>query len=65
VQKNTGSQYECIFCSTAANAGREFEKRPRGTWDMLRAGAERASVIAEETMTSVREAVGLPAIRRE
>ena len=44
---------------------REFEKDPAGTWDMLRAGAERASVIAEETMISVREAVGLPAIRRE
>ena len=42
---------------------REFEKDPAGTWEMLRAGAARASVIAEETMVSVREAVGLPALK--
>ena len=38
----------------------EFAKDPAGTWDMLREGAARASVLAEETMVSVREAVGLP-----
>ena len=42
---------------------REIEKDPSGTWEMLRAGAARASVIAEETMESVREAVGLPALK--
>lgn len=42
---------------------RGFEKDPNGTWDMLREGAARASVIAEETMVSVREAVGLPALK--
>ena len=43
----------------------EFEKDPEGTWDILQQGAKRASVIAEETMVSVREAVGLPAIRKD
>jgi len=42
---------------------REIEKDPAGTWEMLQAGAARASVIAEETMVSVREAVGLPALK--
>jgi len=42
---------------------REIEKDPAGTWEMLRAGAARAGVIAEETMESVREAVGLPALK--
>lgn len=41
---------------------RGFEKDPDGTWDMLREGAKRASVLAEETMTDVRKAVGLPNI---
>ena len=40
----------------------EFTQDPAGTWDMLREGAARASVLAEETMVSVREAIGLPAL---
>jgi tryptophanyl-tRNA synthetase len=39
---------------------REFEQDPAGTWDMLREGGKRASVIAEETMEAVRAAIGLP-----
>ena len=39
---------------------REFEKDPAGTWDMLREGARRASIIAEATMVEVRAAIGLP-----
>jgi len=39
---------------------RVFEKDPDGTWDMLREGARKAQVLAEETMTDVRKAVGLP-----
>lgn len=39
---------------------RVFEQDPAGTWDMLRDGAKRASAIADETMTAVREAIGLP-----
>jgi tryptophanyl-tRNA synthetase len=39
---------------------RVFEKDPDGTWDMLRDGAKRASVIAEATMVEVRKAVNLP-----
>ena len=42
-----------------------FEKDPEGTWNIMQEGAARASVIAEETMVSVREAVGLPAIRKD
>ena len=38
----------------------EFEKDPDGVWDVLRDGAKRARLIAEETMEEVREAVGLP-----
>ncbi len=41
---------------------RVFEQDPAGTWDMLCDGAKRASAIAEETMTAVREAIGLPKI---
>ena len=43
---------------------RAFEKDPDGTWDMLREGAARASVLAEETMVDVRAAVGLPALKK-
>ncbi len=39
---------------------RGFEQNPAATWDMLRDGAKRASVIAEETMVSVRKSIGLP-----
>ncbi len=39
---------------------REYEKDPSGTWDMLREGAKKAQVLAEETMKDVRKAVGLP-----
>ena len=39
----------------------EFEKDPDSTWDMLRDGAKRASVIAEATMVEVRKAIDLPA----
>jgi tryptophanyl-tRNA synthetase len=38
----------------------EFESDPDGTWDMLRDGAKRASVIAEATMVEVRKAIDLP-----
>ena len=44
---------------------RGYEKDPDGTWDMLRNGAARADKIAEETMTAVREAVGLPALKEK
>ena len=44
---------------------REFEKDPAATWDMLREGAKRASVLAEETMVDVRKAVGLPSLLKE
>ena len=66
----------CVDCKKilAANMNAYFapirEKRqvfaqdPAGTWDMLREGAARASVIAEETMVSVREAIGLPALHK-
>ena len=43
---------------------RVFEKDPEGTWDMLRDGAARASLLAEETMVDVRAAVGLPALQK-
>ncbi|KAF0111156.1 MAG: tryptophanyl-tRNA synthetase [Chloroflexi bacterium] len=38
----------------------EFQKDPDVTWDMLRDGAKRASVIAETTMVEVRKAIDLP-----
>ena len=44
---------------------REYEKDPAATWDMLREGAKRASVLAEETMVDVRKAVGLPSLLKE
>ncbi|HNW14307.1 MAG TPA: tryptophan--tRNA ligase, partial [Anaerolineaceae bacterium] len=43
---------------------RVFENDPEGTWDMLRDGAARASLLAEETMVDVRAAVGLPALQK-
>jgi len=44
---------------------RGYEKDPDGTWEMLREGAARASVLAEETMVDVRAAVGLPTLKKE
>jgi tryptophanyl-tRNA synthetase len=41
-----------------------FEKDPAGTWEMLREGAKRAAVLAEETMVDVRQAVGLPTLTK-
>ena len=38
----------------------EFAKDESSTWDMLRDGAKRASIIAEATMVEVRKSVGLP-----
>ena len=38
----------------------EIGARPDGVWDVLHDGAHRARRIAEETMTAVRAAVGLP-----
>ncbi len=38
----------------------EFAKDEAATWDMLRDGANRASLIAEATMVEVRKSVGLP-----
>jgi len=38
----------------------EIGARPDGVWDVLHDGARRARRIAEETMTAVRAAVGLP-----
>lgn len=38
----------------------EFQTDPDATWDMLRDGAKRASVIAEATMAEVRKAIDLP-----
>jgi tryptophanyl-tRNA synthetase len=37
-----------------------LEEKPAEIWDILYDGAERASVIAKETIQEVREAVGLP-----
>jgi tryptophanyl-tRNA synthetase len=34
---------------------------PQGVWDVLHEGSRRARLIAEQTMTDVRKAVGLPA----
>ncbi|MBP9676609.1 MAG: tryptophan--tRNA ligase [Anaerolineaceae bacterium] len=42
---------------------RSLEQDPDGTWEILQAGAARASVLAEETMEEVRAAVGLPALK--
>jgi tryptophanyl-tRNA synthetase len=39
----------------------ELDTRPRAVWDILHDGASRARAIAEETMTAVRQAIGLPA----
>jgi len=44
---------------------RGYEKDPDGTWEMLREGAARASVLAEATMVDVRAAVGLPTLKKE
>jgi len=38
----------------------ELEKDPDTVWDILLDGGKRAKVLAEETMTDVREAIGLP-----
>jgi tryptophanyl-tRNA synthetase len=38
----------------------EFAQDPKGVWDILQDGANRAQVIAKQTMAEVREAVGLP-----
>ncbi|HMN62497.1 MAG TPA: tryptophan--tRNA ligase [Anaerolinea sp.] len=38
----------------------ELAQRPDEIWDVLKDGAGRARVIAEETMVEVREAIGLP-----
>jgi tryptophanyl-tRNA synthetase len=37
-----------------------FARKPDEVWDILKDGATRASIIAEETMVEVRAAVGLP-----
>ncbi len=42
-----------------------LEEKPDEIWDILYDGAERASVIAKETMKEVREAVGLPERKNE
>ena len=42
---------------------RELERRPDDVEDILRNGAERAGVVAKQTMEACREAVGLPARR--
>jgi tryptophanyl-tRNA synthetase len=39
----------------------ELDTRPQAVWDILHDGASRARAIAEETMTAVRQAIGLPA----
>jgi tryptophanyl-tRNA synthetase len=41
-----------------------FDRNPDAVWDMLGDGAKRAGAIAEATMVEVREAVGLPPIRK-
>ena len=38
----------------------ELGKNPDDVWDVLRDGATRARIIAEQTMVEVREAIGLP-----
>jgi tryptophanyl-tRNA synthetase len=38
---------------------KKFEENPRLTWDILEAGTERARKAAAETMTDVREAMGM------
>ncbi len=38
----------------------ELAQRPDETWDVLKDGAGRARVIAQQTMSEVREAIGLP-----
>ncbi len=42
-----------------------LEEKPDEIWDILYDGAERASVIAKETMKEVRQAVGLPERKNE
>lgn len=39
---------------------RTFEGNPAGTWEMLREGARKANLIAEDTMNEVRAIIGLP-----
>jgi tryptophanyl-tRNA synthetase len=38
----------------------EFDQKPDVVWEVLEDGAKRASVIAEQTMVEVRQAIGLP-----
>jgi len=38
---------------------RKFEEKPRGAWDILEAGAEKARKVASETMDDVRAAMGM------
>ena len=38
----------------------EFEKDPDYVWDVLKDGADRARVIAQDTLAQVKEAIGLP-----
>lgn len=38
----------------------ELNQKPDQIWDVLHDGAKRATVLAEETMTEVRKAIGLP-----
>ncbi len=38
----------------------EWEANPQQVWDVLHDGAERASVIARQTIAEVKEAIGLP-----
>lgn len=42
---------------------RELEKRPEDIWNILYDGADRARIIANDTMRDVREAIGLPSYR--
>jgi tryptophanyl-tRNA synthetase len=38
----------------------ELAQRPDEIWDVLKDGSSRARVIAQQTMSEVREAIGLP-----
>ena len=62
----------CVECKAlmAANLNRSLEpfrqrraeisKDPQNVWGVLRQGGERAKAIAVQTMTEVKQAVGLP-----
>jgi len=62
----------CVDCKKrfAANLNKHLEpfrakraeigQNPRQVWDTLHDGARRARVIAQQTMTEVRQAIGLP-----